>query len=199
MGEAWVPLLTRLRPVAARLLPRLVAPLARVPADAFTVLGLAAAVPYLYACSTGHPVAAALLLLLSAALDAMDGAVARLRGEAGPRGAYLDSLLDRVADAAYAAGFMLLGVDAWIVYLLAVGSLLVSYARARYESLAGRSMEGVGVMERGDRVLALTAALLLYWLSPRAAGVFLAAVAAAVWATFLQRLVQGYRVLPRTA
>jgi len=190
-------MLTRLRPAASRILARAAAPLARLPADAYTVLGLAAVAPYLYAAAQGRPVEAAILLLVSAALDALDGAVARLRGEAGPRGAYLDSLLDRVADAAYAAGLLLLGLNTFRVYLLAVGSLLVSYARAKYESLTGRSMEGTGVMERGDRVIALALVLLLAPHGRAAAEAALALIDLLVWSTFAERLARGYRELPR--
>lgn len=173
--------------------------LAALPADAYTVLGLAAVLPYLYAALLHRPLAAAALLLVSAGLDALDGAVARARGEAGPRGAYLDSLLDRVADSMYALGLLLLGHDAVLVLLYASGSLLVSYARARYESLTGRSMEGTGVMERGDRVLALAALLVLdAYLGAGAGDYLLAVLTALVWLTFLQRLVKGYRELPRT-
>jgi archaetidylinositol phosphate synthase len=192
-------LLTRLRPLASRLMARAAGPLARLPADFYTVLGLAAVAPYLYACALGRPVLAAVLLLVSAALDALDGAVARLRREAGPRGAYLDSLLDRVADAAYAAGLLLLGFDTYLVYAYAVGSLLVSYARARYESLAGRSMEGLGLAERGDRVLLLALILLVAPASPSASEALLALAVLLVWLTFTQRLVAGYRSLPRRA
>jgi len=191
-------MLTRLRPAAARILVRLASPLAKLPADFYTVAGLAAAAPYLYAAAQGRPLAALLLLLASAALDALDGAVARLRGEAGPKGAYLDSLLDRVADVAYAAGLLLLGIQPLLVYAFATAALLVSYARAKYESLTGESMEGIGLMERGDRVIALAVVLALIAYMPRAAPLFLAAVTVLTWATFLHRLVQGYRRLPRT-
>ena len=192
-------MLTRLRPAASRLLARIAPVLAALPADAYTVLGLAAVAPYLYAAWLRRPVLAAALLLLSAALDALDGAVARARGEAGPRGAYLDSLLDRVADSLYALGLLLIGHGAVLVLLYAAGSLLVSYARARYESLAGRSMEGTGVMERGDRVLALAALLVLdAYLGAARGDYLLALLTLLVWLTFLQRLVKGYRELPRT-
>ncbi len=192
-------MLTRLRGRVSSLVSRIASPLAALPADFYTVLGLAAVAPYLYACSRGSPGLAAVLLLVSAGLDALDGAVARLRGEAGPRGAYLDSLLDRVADAAYAAGLFMLGYGVWLAYLFAVGSLLVSYSRARYESLARGSMEGVGLVERGDRVLVLAAVLLLAAAGAWAASkLLLATLTAAAWATFLQRLAWGYRRLPRS-
>jgi len=191
-------MLTRLRPAASRLLTRLAAPLARLPADAYTAAGLAAAAPYLYAAAQGRPLAAALLLLASAALDALDGAVARLRGEAGPRGAYLDSLLDRVADAAYAAGLILLGHPPLLVYAFATAALLISYARARYEALTGESMEGLGLMERGDRVIALAATVALTGYSRSAATILLEALTILAWLTFLQRLAAGYKQLPRT-
>ncbi|NOZ88738.1 MAG: CDP-alcohol phosphatidyltransferase family protein, partial [Crenarchaeota archaeon] len=126
--------MTRLRPRLRVVVESVARPLSRLPADFYTVLGLVMVVPYLYACMLGRPLAAAVLLLAGAAMDAVDGAVARLRGEAGPRGAYLDSLLDRVADLGYAAGLLLLGYGVWSVYLFAGGALLTSYARARFES-----------------------------------------------------------------
>ncbi len=155
-------MLPRLRKISERVLKRVVRPLSRLPAGFYTVLGLVLSLAYLVPCSTGDSILALVLLLASSLLDAVDGAVARLRGEAGPVGAFMDSMTDRVADAIYAYGFLLLGFPDWLVYTWLVSSFLTSYSRARFESLASTSMEGVGLMERGDRVLAQAIVLILY-------------------------------------
>lgn len=191
-------MITRLRPYVSRLLSIIAKPLAVLPADFYSFLSLGVLVLYLHA-SVSHQYPRALFFFgLSALLDAVDGAVARLRGEAGPRGGYVDSLVDRLCDAGYVAGFILMGLPLWPSYLLLTGSFLVSYSRARYESFAGRGMEGYGLMERGDRIIAFTVILVLMVLGRgRLASLVLSIVAALVWFTFIQRLLKGLQDLPR--
>ena len=191
-------MLGRLRGRVRGALEAAASPLAVLPADFYTVLGLAGALAYLWAARAGDPALAALLLAASGLLDALDGAVARLRGEAGPRGAYLDSLLDRVADTVYAAGFLALGYPEWSVLAFLAGALLTSYARARFESLAGRSMEGIGLLERSDRVAAQLLVLLVHSrLGIEAAAELYTVLALLAWATFAERLARGCTQLPR--
>ena len=185
-------MLGRLRRQAASLFAKLAKPLAVLPADAYTVLGLAVALIYLIPCSHGEALTAAILLAASGLLDALDGAVARLRGEAGPRGAFLDSVLDRITDTVYALGFILLGYNPLLVLAFLSGALITSYTRARYESLTGKSMEGIGLLERSDRVAAQTLALLVNGLAGlELAEKFYTLLSAAAWATVIQRLAQG--------
>ncbi|MFB0504521.1 MAG: archaetidylinositol phosphate synthase [Candidatus Bathyarchaeia archaeon] len=96
---------------------------------------------------------APIFLLISGFCDTLDGALARLHGETTVFGGFLDSLLDRYADAAIYIGIIMgrLCDIEWGVIAL-VGSLLVSYARARSEA-AGIKMETVGIAERADRLL----------------------------------------------
>ena len=115
-------------------------------------------------------VAAALLLLASGFLDALDGVLARSYGQVTQFGGFLDSLLDRYADALVLVGIIIgwLAADSplWLPAGLAalMGSLLVSYSRARAES-AGVRMETVGLAERAERIiiLALASFLSLLW------------------------------------
>ncbi len=111
-----------------------------------------------------HPlllILAPLLLLASGFCDALDGALARLYGEATAFGGFLDSLLDRYADAIIIGGIILGGLCSPIWGLAALtGSLLVSYARARAES-AGVKMETVGMAERAERLVIITIASFL--------------------------------------
>lgn len=108
---------------------------------------------------------ATILLLLSGFCDALDGIVARLYQQTTQFGGFLDSLLDRYADAAIYAGIIIgnLCDPLWGLIALA-GSLLVSYSRARAEA-AGIKTESVGIAERAERLIILAAAsiLALYW------------------------------------
>lgn len=107
------------------------------------------------------PILAPLLLLASGFCDALDGALARLYGETTAFGGFLDSLLDRYADAVIIGGIILGGLCNPIWGLVALtGSLMVSYARARAEA-AGVKMESVGIAERAERIVIITIASFL--------------------------------------
>lgn len=110
------------------------------------------------------------LLLVSGFLDALDGVLARAYGQVTVFGGFLDSLLDRYADSLVLTGIILgwLAEDSplWLLAgLFAVlGSLLVSYSRARAEA-SGIKMETVGLAERAERILIIVLAslLTLFW------------------------------------
>ena len=98
------------------------------------------------------------LLLISGFCDALDGAVARLYGETTTFGGFLDSLLDRYADAIVFLGIIIGGLCHPLWGLIAlIGSLLVSYTRARAEATEVK-MEAVGVAERAERLIILATA-----------------------------------------
>ena len=137
---------------------------AGISADHLTVAGLAIAAAASMAIASGALRAGLLLLVLCALPDLLDGAVAKASGTAGPRGAFFDSVVDRVTDS------LLLGGVAWYlasqhpgriaVLPLAVlaASMLISYERAKAESL-GFEARG-GLMERAERIIALGVGLL---------------------------------------
>lgn len=108
------------------------------------------------------------LLLLSGFCDALDGIVARLFEQATVFGGFLDSVLDRYVDAAVFMGIVIGGLwepRYWGMYwgiLAMIGSLLVSYSRARAEA-AGIKMESIGLAERAERMLILGFASLVAW------------------------------------
>jgi archaetidylinositol phosphate synthase len=109
---------------------------------------------------------APILMLISGLFDALDGVIARVHGEATTFGGFFDSLLDRYADAVIICGIILGGLTelSWGLAAL-IGSLLVSYARARAEA-AGVKMESVGLAERAERIviLALASFISYFWL-----------------------------------
>lgn len=94
-------------------------------------------------------------VLLGGIADILDGRVARARGMASPKGAFIDSTLDRFAEVAAFIGLALWFRDSTVGLALALtamgGSLLVSYTRARGESLGVLCTKGV--MQRAERLL----------------------------------------------
>ena len=141
----------------------------------------------------GHQRLGGVLVLLVNAFDMLDGALARLQNRKTAFGGFLDSTLDRYSEAA------LLGGIAWdaqrrgrpgvagLAVLSLVGSLMVSYARARAEGL-GLSAE-VGVLARPERIGLLGAALLLRRTPPA-----LALMALLTNLTTLQRILHVRRL-----
>jgi len=96
--------------------------------------------------------------------DMIDGYMARTSGQITPFGAFLDSTLDRIGDAAIFGGLAMYYVgpgdnQAWAglaIYCLSMGSV-TSYARARAESLGMQAK--VGIAERADRLVLILAAV----------------------------------------
>lgn len=96
-------------------------------------------------------------VLMGGVADIMDGRIARALGVANKRGAFLDSTLDRFAEFAAFVGLAVLFRDSQLALVLVVtalgGSLLVSYARARGESVG--IVCKLGIMQRAERLLLL--------------------------------------------
>jgi len=137
-------------------------------------------------------IVAPILFLLSGLCDALDGVVARLHGEITAFGGFLDSLLDRYADSFILVAMIISGLCevSWGSIAL-VGSLLVSYVRARAET-AGVKMETVGLTERAERILVLTLASFaaFFWLGALYWSVGILAVLTNL--TVLQRTIYFY-------
>ena len=121
----------------------------------FNLLGVAFGVGAGAAFATGHVTLGGWGVLLGGAADVFDGRVARARGMANERGAFLDSTLDRFAEVGAFVGLSVLFRDSALALTLVVtalgGSLLVSYARARGESVG--VLCKVGIMQRAERLL----------------------------------------------
>ena len=142
-------------------------------------------------------VLAPIFLLISGFCDALDGAIARIYAETSTFGGFFDSLLDRYADGFILCGIILGGLcDPFWGFLALMGSLLVSYARARAET-RGISMESIGFAERPERLLLLVIAsfLNIVWLEALNLGVAVLAVLANL--TVLQRVVYFHRASKR--
>jgi phosphatidylglycerophosphate synthase len=131
--------------------------------DTLTLLSLVISGLSLPLAAVGKLPGAGAALLLGAAFDALDGIVARERGVASDSGEVLDAVVDRYADAAPLLGlaiFYRASVPALALVLTALlGSMLVSYVRAKSEAMS-LSLPG-GLMRRHERIAYLTAGLLV--------------------------------------
>ncbi|MFI6599726.1 phosphatidylinositol phosphate synthase [Nonomuraea sp. NPDC050536] len=195
-------MLKLLRPAMTRILTPLGRALVRrgIGPNAVTAIGtLGTVISALLLFPLGYLTAGALLITLFVLFDLLDGVVARLGGGGGSTwGAFLDSTLDRVADAAVFAGLIMYFISrkdtlmaAVTLACLVLGGL-VSYAKARAEGL-GLTCD-VGLAERPERlVVALVAAFLsglgVPYILP--VGMWLLAVASAV--TVVQRVVHVHK------
>ena len=106
--------------------------------------------------ASGMLVTGGWLLLLTGTLDIVDGRVARRTNGSSPRGAFLDSVIDRYADAFGYLGLAIFFRDSWLLWVVlfaAFGSLIVSYTRARAEGLGAECR--VGFLQRPERYVIL--------------------------------------------
>jgi CDP-diacylglycerol--glycerol-3-phosphate 3-phosphatidyltransferase len=135
----------------------------RLKADYFTALGLVLAAACAVVIATGHLLIGLILLILAAVPDLLDGAVAKATGTASVRGAFFDSVSDRVVDSLVLGGLAWYLASTrhahWAVLPFAVLAVsnLVSYERAKAESL-GFTAKG-GLMERAERIVVLCVGL----------------------------------------
>jgi phosphatidylglycerophosphate synthase len=142
----------------------------------------------------GQLLLAGVLYILAASLDLLDGVLARLAKLASRFGAFLDSTADRISEgvvfAAIAYHFASRGqsVDAALAVLALLGSVLVSYTRARAEGLGLECK--VGIMTRAERVLLVAFGLML-GLLPEAVYLLVALTAFSA----MQRIVHAFRQL----
>jgi len=163
---------TRLRQATSAIMERIGRKLAGwgVHPDLLTLFGLAITLAAAVLLAGGEFVTAAVLLLVSLPMDALDGAVARAMQRTNPFGGVLDSTVDRVADMAlmlalayYLAVAGRFGEMA-LAYVALVGSTMVSYIRAR-AGAANLPCAG-GMFSRLERLAVLLVMLLTGWILP---------------------------------
>ncbi len=190
-----------LTPVAALLLRLGVSP------DVVTLVGtLGVAAGALAFYPTGRLLAGTLVITAFVFSDTVDGIMARASGRSSSWGAYLDSTLDRVGDAAVFGGIVLWysgGGDDRLTASLALACLalgaVVSYAKARAEGLGMTA--NVGIAERADRLVAVlvTTGLVGLGLPDVVLTVVLALLALASLVTVVQRMLEVRRQALATA
>ena len=132
--------------------------------NAVTLISFAITVASAYLVGSGWLVAGGIVFLLGSGLDLMDGALARLTGTASPFGALLDSVFDRLGEAALFVGLAFYAIrggasESFLpifiitLFLALIFSQGVSYLRARGEGLG--VFTRAGVMTRTERVILL--------------------------------------------
>jgi phosphatidylglycerophosphate synthase len=158
-----------------------------------TSIGLAIVIAGSIVISTGAVRSGAVIVLIGSILDGLDGSVARASGTVTARGAFLDSVFDRVGEIAAFAG---LGVavardtgDEAVLLLISLaigGAMLVPYIRSRaeVEGFNGKA----GLMGRAERVLLFTIGLIAGLIEP-----MLWVFVVLVWLTAVMRFIDTYR------
>ena len=146
----------------------LVRPLAllHVTPNTVTIIGLLLNGVVGWVIAGGHLVAGGILLLVAGGFDMLDGALARVTKKFSTFGAFLDSVLDRYSEAIVGFGLLyheMLAHDTLVVGLLyayIIGSLMISYARARAEGLGLDAK--VGLLPRPERIVILAVGLIFH-------------------------------------
>jgi CDP-diacylglycerol--glycerol-3-phosphate 3-phosphatidyltransferase len=130
-----------------------------------TVIGFVLTVGVAYVLATGHLQIGGVLLAVAGLFDALDGTLARLAGRRSRFGAFLDSTVDRFSEAVIFMGLLVHYTqhggrqESFLIYATLVGSLMVSYVRARAESLSIECKRGI--LTRFERAVVLVVGLIL--------------------------------------
>ncbi len=153
-------MLSRFKPAVTGLLKPVTVHLVRsgITPNHLTVVAVVLGLTSAYFIFAGKTIIGVFLLLISSSLDALDGALARNENLRSEFGGFLDSVMDRYVDAAV---IIAIGVHSGHVFLASiavVGALMVSYTRARAETIIERC--DVGIAERGERTLILIGGLI---------------------------------------
>ncbi len=146
--------------------------------------------------ATGHLLIGGFLVLFSGLFDLLDGALARFTNKTTLFGSLLDSTFDRLSEALILFGLLILSVrmendvEVLLIFGVMVGSFLISYVRARAESLKIECR--VGLFTRAERVIILALGLLLNQ-------IFIALIFLVVFTfiTFVQRVLHVSRATKR--
>lgn len=152
-----------------------------------TMLGMAGNIAGAYYLARGELVTGGWLVVLMTPIDALDGTMARLRGESSDFGAFVDSVSDRYSELIIYGGllyyFLALGepLGGLLTFGAAAGSVLVSYVKARAEGLGYQAK--VGLLTRVERYLVLAPSLVFQQLH-----IGLAIIAVLANVTALQRI-----------
>jgi len=177
------------RSIPRRFTDPIVNPLARlgVRPNHLTIAGGLGNVGAAVLAARGDFLPAGIVLLAASSLDMLDGALARATGQATDFGSVFDAVVDRISEAAVLFGILYYFSDRGgrteelLAFAAVVGSVLVSYVRARAEIIGLKLREGL--FTRAERVLLLGVGLIIDQVTP-----MLWILAVLSWATALQRM-----------
>ncbi|MCD5413374.1 MAG: CDP-alcohol phosphatidyltransferase family protein [Dehalococcoidia bacterium] len=193
-------MISKLRPGLGRLLTepivRLIARTGISP-NALTITGFLLNALVAGVLAGGYLFLGGFLVLFAGWFDMLDGALARISGKSTRFGTLLDSTVDRFSEAVVFLGLLVFylaqgaTLEILLIYFTIVGSIMVSYVRARAEGLGLRSE--VGLFARPERVILLALGLLPSRISPVALLVVLWILAVGTMITVLHRLIHTWR------
>jgi len=157
--------------------------------NALTFINLALNIIAAYVIATGHFLLGGILVLVAGLFDLLDGALARFTKQTTRFGAILDSVVDRISEAAILCGLLIwyipqeeASLEIVLILIVLIGSFLVSYIRARAEGLGWQCQ--VGLFTRTERVIVLAIGLLVNQIF-----IALCVLVVFVFITVVQRLV----------
>jgi len=128
--------------------------------NTITLLGLIISVTSIPLAYFNYLIPLLFIIVLSAFMDVLDGAVARLSANVTPFGGVLDSFCDRIEELFYIMSLIIIGLPIHLGLISLALSYLTSYVRALGE-LRGLNMEGIGIAERAERILLILISILL--------------------------------------
>ena len=166
----------------------------RITPNTLTFINLALNIIAAYVITTGYFLLGGVLVLVSGLFDLLDGALARFTKQTTKFGAILDSTVDRISEAAILCGLLIwyipqegTSLKIVLIFLVLIGSFLVSYIRARAEGLGWQCQ--VGLFTRAERIIVLAIGLLINQIFIHSIFVALCVLAVFVFVTVVQRLV----------
>jgi CDP-diacylglycerol--glycerol-3-phosphate 3-phosphatidyltransferase len=157
--------------------------------NALTFINLALNIIAAYVIATGHFLLGGILVLVAGLFDLLDGALARFTKQTTRFGAILDSMADRISEAVVLLGLLIwyipqeeASLEIVLIFVVLIGSFLISYIRARAEGLGWQCQ--VGLFTRAERVIVLAIGLLINQIF-----IALCVLVVFVFITVVQRLV----------
>jgi CDP-diacylglycerol--glycerol-3-phosphate 3-phosphatidyltransferase len=157
--------------------------------NVLTSINLALNIAAAFIIATGHFLIGGILVLVAGLFDLLDGALARFIKQTTRFGAILDSVADRISEAAILCGLLIwyipqqgTSLEIVLIFVVLIGSFLVSYIRARAEGLGWQCQ--VGLFTRAERVIVLAIGLLINQIF-----IVLCVLVVFVFFTVVQRLV----------
>lgn len=140
----------------------------KISPNAITIIGFLLMSIVAFVLANGYLFWGGVLITVFALFDALDGTLARMTKQTSRFGAFLDSTLDRYAEAIIYLGLFIYyinqdqNIELILIYATVVGSIMVSYARARAEGIGVPLKDGL--FTRFERIFVLVVGLLFNWL-----------------------------------
>lgn len=180
---------------------RLIRPVAnsRITPNMLTIVGLLLNILCAVIIGSGWLFASGMLLLFAGIFDMADGALARVKDLSSDGGDFLDATLDRLAEASIGLGLLWHAMarhddlQVGLIYAFVLGSVMISYARARAEVL---NLDcSVGMMARPERIVILAVGLILAQATNEfALTLILAGLCFTTYVTVMHRIFHVYRI-----